>query len=247
MPKPSDLRLEPSDRGPLFIWEMPREGAKYAIGIDTAYGLSRGDYAVAQVIEAESCSQVALWREKADPHIFGVKCAWLGWFYNEAILGFETGSAASGVTACQEAIRQGYRNVYRKMSHNTFTKKVTETLGFPTNVQTKMMVIDRIKVAIEDPHCYIHDQTTLQQLRTRVWDAKGYMDGPGHDDDVMALGIAYMVRDDSWKAGKLRSEVREPQDPLSRYWRNWQKQVELAERRRARPVRRNPTPPWRLP
>jgi hypothetical protein len=56
-----------------------------------------------------------------------------------------------------------------------------------------------------------------------------------------------MVRDDSWKAGKLRVEVEEPQDYYSRYWREDARRREAAERMRGRRLPKKPTPPWRLP
>jgi len=220
---------------------MPKPGHKYVIGVDTAHGLAKGDYAVCVVIEAATCTLVARWRERADPHVWGIKAALLGWLYNEALLAIETFPAASGVTACHEAIRIGYKNIYLRRTKHTIARKQTEMLGWHTNVSTKPMMIDRVKKALEDQSSYIFDEDLLQELRTRSWNSKGQMDGPGNDDLFAAYSIALMVRDESWVAGKLRTEESLPMDYYSRYWREWEKQVQ----RKARPKPRRPWTPRR--
>lgn len=235
---PPRLQLEPTTRGGLLIWELPKQGRKYVIGVDTAHGLAKGDYAVCAVIDAETCTLVARWREKADPHVWGIKSALLGWFYNEALLAIETFPSAHGVTACMEAMRLGYRNIYKRQTQHTIARKQTDMLGWHTNVATKPMMIDRVKKALEDQSSYIFDEDLLQELRTRSWNAKGQMDGPGNDDIFAAYAIALMVRDQSWVQGKLRPDENLPMDYYSRYWREWEKQVQ----RKARPKPRRK--PW---
>lgn len=244
-PTPETIELHPDERGPLTIWEHPEPGRSYILGVDTAHGLAKGDFAVGQMIDAETCTQVARWRERVHPDIFGVRMALFGWYYNEAILGVETGASSSGVTCVQEAIRHGYRRVYRKATYNRFTKRTSENIGFATNVQTKPMLIARIQKGLRDQSAYIHDKELLHQLRTRIWDAKGQMDGPGHDDDLMAYGIALMVRDDSWVQGKIKTEP-EADDwrPNVRFWKAWEQ--EHLRPPKPKPRRPGRAPPWKL-
>lgn len=245
MRRPETIELQPSDRGGLRIWEFPEERKKYVLGVDTAHGLAKGDFAVGCVIEAETCTLVAKWRERDDPHVFGVKMALLGWYYNEAILGVETQPSASGVACLAESKRVGYRNVYRKVSYDRFTKRSSEVEGFSTNVATKPLLIARLQKGLLDQSAYIHDEEILLQMRSRIWDPKGAMAGPGHDDDLMAYGIALMVRDDSWVQGRLKqAEGAEDWRPNVRYWQRWQK---AHEKPLGKPAKRRPgAPPWKV-
>jgi len=224
---------------------MPVAGRKYVMGVDTAHGIKKGDYAAMAVIEAETCTLVATWRERCDPHIWGQKAALLGWLFNEALMAVETFPSAHGVTAVNEAMRLGYKAIYLRKTTGSVVRETTKMLGFHTSVRTKPMIIDRIKKGLEDQSSYIFDEGLLQELRTRSENAKGEMDGPGHDDMIVAYGISLLVRDESWVAGKLRPVAAEPHTYHDRYWEAWKKRV-------AKPAQRKPppwglNPPWRKP
>lgn len=245
MPLPK-IQLEPNNRGGLRIWRMPEPGRKYVVGADTGSGSRMGDYGAASVVEGESCDQVARWYEVSSPNIWGPRCAMLAMFYNDAVLAFETAPSTHGTTAANEAFRFGYRNLYRRMTTDRTTRKVTETLGFHTNSTTKPQLIDRIKRAL-DEGSDMPDEELLLQLRSRYRNERGLMDGPGHDDLIMAHGIALFVRDQSWIAGKMRPEIAEPHTAHDRYWEA-QKKLWARKPVGAPKTRRTPwgdTPPWK--
>lgn len=240
------LQLEPSERGGLLIWEMPVAGQKYVVGVDTAHGLAKGDFAVAVVIEAKTCTLVARWKERCDPHIWGQKAALLAWFYNEAILAVETFPSAHGVTAVNEAMRLGYKNVYLRATRGQILRQTTNMFGWHTNSTSKPEMIDRAKRALEDQSSYIPDEDLLQELRTRSWNVKGQMEGPGHDDIFAAYAIALMVRDESWRQGKLRTEEAPVTDPRAQYWIHCMKQAERNDKRRGvQKKKKTWVPPWK--
>lgn len=244
--KPETLQLEPSGNGGLLIWQYPEPGRKYVIGSDTAHGLAKGDLAASSVIDAETCSLVARWLERSDPHIWGVKQALLGWYYNEAVLCFETFPSSHGVTANQEASKAGYRNLYIRRIFNKQAARIGEDYGFATNVQTKPIVINRIKQALMDPDVDIPDEVLLDELRTRSWNAKGDMEGAGHDDMLMSYGIALVVRDDLWKQGKLATSEAPPVTREARYWAQWEKEWRREDQRRsAFKMRMQRRPQWK--
>jgi len=219
-----NFKFEPYARGGLQIWKDPEENRKYVAASDTAGGLARGDFAVVVVIEGETCEVVARWKERDDPHVWGPKCAWLSWYYNEALLAFETYPSAHGYTACMEAINKGYKKIYKRQRQDTISKQVSEVLGWHTNSTTKPLLIDRIKRALDD-NCHIPDEELLYELRDQRWNGKGEMESRGHDDMVIAYGIALAVRDQSWTRGLLRPDPVMPKTESERYWAAYDKRL----------------------
>jgi hypothetical protein len=238
-------QLEPGHRGGLRIWQMPEPGRKYVVGADTGSGNRKGDFGAACVIEGETCALVARWYERCSPNLWGPRCAMAASFYNGALLAFETMPSAHGVTAAHEAVSFGYRNIYRRQTTDRTTRKVTEITGWHTNSTTKPQMIDRVKRALDDG-ADVPDEDLLLQLRSRFRNERGEMDGPGHDDLVMAYAIALLVRDQSWTAGKMRPEVSEPTTPHDRYWEAWKKRVSAPKKLHKRPTPwGSGTPPWK--
>lgn len=239
------VRLEAHSRGPLLIWAQPEAGRSYVIGADTAGGGSRGDFAVAVVVDAETCDVVAGWHERCDPHHFGPRCARLGTYYNTAVLAFETQPSTHGLTAATEAKNWGYERLYFRRRRDSIRKTTTDVLGFHTSVETKPMMIDRIKKALES-RAVIPWEGLLREMKEQRWEMteSGTIRMVGakkstHDDMVDAYGIALMVRDDCYVRQILKQEEPRPITDSERYWH---RQDLMA--RAARP--QNPST-WRLP
>lgn len=236
------VQLEPNSSGGLLVWKEPDPALKYVLAADTAGGLAKGDFAAGCVIEAESCDMVARWLERADPNAFGPMMAMLGWYYNEAMLAFETFPSAHGVTAANAAMKVGYKNVWRRTRMDAIKRTSSEILGWHTNATTKPQIINRIKAAMEEG-CDIPDEVLLRQLREQRWSEAGEMTGRrnGHDDLLIAYGIALCVRDQCWTAGQLRSEPRLPRTASERYWMAWEARIGKAKKK---PARSSLLPPW---
>jgi hypothetical protein len=240
-------QLEPHNRGGLRIWQMPEPGRKYVVGADTGGGSRQGDFGAACVVEGESCALVARWYEVCSPNLWGPRCAMLASFYNDAFLAFETMPSAHGNTAALESMRFGYRNLYRRQTTDRTTRKVTEILGWHTNSTTKPQMIDRVKRALDDGND-IPDEELLLQLRSRYRNERGQMDGPGHDDLIMAHAIALLVRDQSWTAGKMRQDIAEPTTYHDRYWEGQKKlwaRKAVGTGKNKRPTPWGANPPWK--
>lgn len=217
-----EIVVDPNPRGGLFVWDKPVVGKKYVIGVDTAEGLSKGDFATAVCIDGETCDVVATWRERDDPNVWGTKVAHLGWYYNSALLAIETWPSAHGVTAHRQAVAEGYQNLYRRSKQDSLAKPMTEKLGWATDSTSKPQLINRILLMLTDAAregtTPIRDESLLNELRDQHWDEKGEMVSAGHDDFVIALGIALMVRDQCWRRGELRHEAPKPSTEHERYW-----------------------------
>lgn len=216
------LELEVSPRSGLSIWAKPDPARKYVVGVDTAGGLAKGDFATAVVIEGETCNVVATWRERDDPNVWGPKCAYLAWYYGEAMLAIETHPSAHGLTCAREAMHAGYTRVYRRSPQDLLNRPMREQLGWSTDSTSKPQLINRIKLALQDAArdgtFPILDPLLLDELHEQHWNEKGEMESSGHDDMLMAYGIALMVRDQCWRKGELRVDEAKPNTEEARYW-----------------------------
>lgn len=198
-------REDSQSDGGLRIWEQPREGAQYTIGVDCAGGGAAGDNATAVVIENQSCDLVALYSKRADARPWGVKAALLGWKYNEALLAFETWPSTFGLAACQHAKDYGYGNLFTAQRMQIASLDPSANLGWRTDSTTKPLLIERIKLALLDRHV-IPSRELVEELGKRQWVGdrnkivadQFKFGGAGHDDLVIAYGIALCVRDLRW-------------------------------------------------
>lgn len=236
------VRLEKHSRGGLLVWAHPEPDRDYIVASDTAGGGAHGDFSVAVVLEAEKCDLVAAWRERADSHIWGQKCARLASYYNTAMLAFETQPSTHGLAAAESAINFGYTRMYRNRRQDTYTKVWTESIGFHTHAGTKPLIIDRIKMQ-RDAGSVIPWEDLLYELKQQQWDDRTATNVPkmvskGHDDCVMAYGIALRVRDDCYRRKLIKEESHEPTTATEHFWAR-------RDRMFAQPQRKPRKPEWR--
>lgn len=213
-------RLSPSSRGGLSVWEWPQEGRQYVVGIDTAGGGPESDYSVACVIEAETQALVAMWRERMGPVNWGRKCCLLGWYYHEGLLAFETGVSAHGLSAAHAAIAYGYDRIYKRERQGVASRDETELIGWRTDVQTKPLLVDRVREMLE-MGATVPSEPLLRELKEQRYDENERIVAEkkrGHDDMMIALGIAYMVRERAYTKGLLRREPEKPKAEHEVYW-----------------------------
>lgn len=229
------VRLEQHSRGGFLAWAHPEPGSQYVVASDTAGGGAHGDFSVAVVLEAETCDLVAAWRERSDSHLWGPKCARLATYYNEAVLAFETQPSTHGLAAAHAAVAYGYGRIYFNQRRDSYLKTLSSSIGFHTHAATKPLIIDRIKKQ-RDAGSTIPWEDLLLELKEQQWDERSptgitRMVSRGHDDCVMAYGIALLVRDDCYVRQIIKTEVKPPRDESEAYWRRWEAQVAAPKRR----------------
>ena len=213
--------------GPLRVWQEPEPGRLYVVGADVAEGLEHGDYSCAQVLDAASGAQVAMWHGHVEADLFGDVLYDLGWWYNGALVGVEQNN--HGLTTITRLRQLEYPRIYRHRTVDQVTKKVTVKFGWPTNRQTKPLMIDTLNAALREGEVTVYDKRTIYELRTFVRDELGRMSGSPFDDCVMALAIAVMMFPYATQA----SEVENPQAPRwSGAW--WKEQAALASKQSKR-------------
>ena len=182
-------------RAELKIYEEPSLDLEYVIGSDVAEGKDGGDYSVSVVIERETGRQVAELHGHWEPDVFARKTKRLGLYYNNAIIGIERNN--HGHAVLNTLINYDtYEDLYYHVSYNSAKGEEESTPGFPTNKQTKPILISDLQEGIREEYLPINSIELVDELITYVNLGSGKMGAQEgcHDDRVIALGIALQVR-----------------------------------------------------
>jgi len=185
------LALSP---GHLLIWRPPEQGRRYVIGADVGEGLTHGDPSAACVLDRETGEQVAELHGRIAPGRFARLLAALGRLYLGAELAVERNN--HGYTTL-EALHStlNYVPLYRHRRYDQ-SGSSGEVLGWPTNAQTKPVMIDDLAEAVAEGHLLIRSEGLVDECLTFITTDSGSREAqPGkHDDRVMAAAIAWQVR-----------------------------------------------------
>ena len=192
----------------LTIWSPPERWSGYTLGVDTAEGLGHGDYSCVQVVDAKNGEQVAVWHGRIPPDELAHEVYNIGIWYGNALCCVESNN--HGLTTITQLRQLGYPNLFRRRSLNNETNKMSQEFGWRTTRTSKPLMIDDLSMALKNEELVLHDEFTLQELRTFTRNDRGSMSGSPHDDRVMALALANQMRkyafipeyvqevDDSW-------------------------------------------------
>ena len=117
----------------------------------------------------------------------------LGLYYNTALIGVETNYSTYPEMVLEEL---GYPKLYVRERYDSFTGETAKAFGFDTNTATRPVLVDTLKDAAREALESITDYETLGEMLTFVYDErwKAQAETGEHDDLVMALGIAHMIR-----------------------------------------------------
>ena len=176
----------------LTVWREPELEHIYCLGVDTSEGLVHGDYSCVQVLDVRTGDQVAAWHGHIPPDELAHEVFMMGLWYNAGLCCVESNN--HGLTTITQLRHLGYPNIFRKRSLNQATSKISQEFGWKTTRTTKPLLIDDLGMALRNNELKIHDRFTLAELRTYVRNERGTMSGSPHDDRVMALAIAYQMR-----------------------------------------------------
>jgi hypothetical protein len=175
------------DNERLLIWFPAQEPHEYIIGVDPAGGGSDGDYACAQVIDRVTGMQCAELRGHYTPRELAKKISDLGALYNAALVAVERNNHGHAVLAHLRDV-QCYPNIYTRRDGEGW---LTSALSRPPMIENLAAVL------ITDPDLF-QSARLLDELRTFVRHADGSSGAVAgaHDDCVMAMAIAFAVRQD---------------------------------------------------
>ena len=190
------------------IDEVPLAGVSYVLGADSAEGLdpnesSDPDSHSATVLRLPEMKMVAKVSSRGldgknrggfDADQFAEQIAWLGGWYNEALLGFELNNSSGG-SVRSTLKRLDYPNMYWRESYDEIADRATRKIGWYTDKLTRGMLVADLGEFIRRMRLGVYSAQTVRQLQTFVYDKAGKpQHAPGeHDDDVFSLGLALQM------------------------------------------------------
>lgn len=203
------VELVEQRHGRLAVYERPRSGGDYWIGVDASSGMAGGDYSAMAVIERQSLLPVAFWHGRIDPDLLGEEAVKLAAYYQRAMLAPEINN--QGIAVVNTIRRLHWPRLYRRRSVNRTDEMLSCEYGFHTTARTKPLIINNLARYIREDALRLRDKETIAECVSYMRDEKGGTNAQAgcHDDRVMALAIAL------WTA----EETRREQTPF--YEENW--------------------------
>lgn len=198
--------------GRLLMFEAPRDGFNYALGVDVAEGVGK-DRSVVQVLRLgtlyEPDEQVAEFA--SDWHTTQQLVALIetiGTFYRgddglSALAVIEV--TGPGLDVCSDLQGKGYDNVYERRVYDKADDTYLNKIGWSTNRTSRQRLLQRSihafslqDLVINSPHLF----DEMQDFTTDQLKAKAQAKAGRHDDRVMALMIGYVGgHDEEWLSG----------------------------------------------
>lgn len=189
----------------VWIWKEREEGRKYLVTADVSRG-DGTDFSAFEILDLESCEQVAEFRGKIDTHAYGDLLVKLAVEYNHAILVVERENV--GWSVLQRIIDTGYANlfymskdykvieVHRNINNHFYAEEKRLVAGFTTNSVTRPLVINKLDMYMREEGLKINSLRLLHEMEVFIWNkGKAEAQEGCNDDLIMALGIGLWVRD----------------------------------------------------
>jgi hypothetical protein len=182
-------------RGHTWVYKRPdsRYRRRYVVAVDSTWTVE-GDPGCVQVLDRASMEQVAVWHGKADPETLGnISLALAMWYGPETLLNAEI--QGGGKRVMQVWRDANWPNIWYdyRSDHPKLRKQV---LGWNTTFESKRTMLGTMQGVIQRKHLLIHHPATYYEMTHYVATVDGEF-GParrsGHDDTVMALGVAIMT------------------------------------------------------
>ena len=171
----------------LTVYFVPVAGMKYSVGADVALGLEIGDSSHAKILDSD-LKEVAHFHGQIDPDHFGRVLVELARIYNNAIITPEINSM--GHTTLNAIKEMGYTRVYnREINDELEEHKITNKLGWQTNVKTKQVMLNGLISVYRDKDVTILDIGTINEMIKCTRGEDGHVDLNGKDR-VVALCLA---------------------------------------------------------
>jgi len=191
----------------LWIWERPDYHRRYLVCGDSSRGDAK-DYSALHVVDIEKFEQVAEYKGKLTPDLFGHFLVEVAVMYNDALLVVED-DKGYGYHCIQKILDRGYKNLYWHDQHNMFINPHLITNpsqdngrvpGFPMSSKTRLPCIQRLEEDMREEvqsggGLVIHSERFLEECRTFIYNLGRPEAAKGENDDLfMAMAILCFVR-----------------------------------------------------
>ena len=178
-------------KGTLRLYEEPKLGAQYVIGVDSSGGSSTGDFSVAQVMRIDGVKliQACVLHTRINPAHLAYEVERLGWYYNEAFVVFESNFHGQ---VLRDRLKEGYHNLYMRKRYEKFTDDEVDNIGFWTDAHSKSRIIDQLDEWLHENRVLLNDSKTIGELSHYAVRDNGTTGAPKgmYDDLVMGLALA---------------------------------------------------------
>ena len=194
--------VKAAENGRLQTFLPPVDGKDYIIGVDPAGGGDSGDYACAQVIERSKGTQCAELLGRYSPAELGARVATLARQYNHALVAVERNGLGESVIQYLMML-EGYTHMY----------PVGERAGWVTTRITKPEMLGLMDATLAGNPELFNSKRLLQDCRTFIRRDGGECSAASgaHDDTVMAMAVALIVRERvDGKERERQKATREP-------------------------------------
>ena len=180
--------LNPYIRTYFTVWEEPKRGVKYYVGVDSAEGIGQ-DSTVIDIYK-EDAVQVAQFRSnKIQAYDIASICNQIGLWYNRALIVVEKASTG-GVILDRLRNSYHYKNLYKHKDYDQKGKMVKK-IGWKTSSKTKPLLINDLAEWFHNDEMFIRSTATLSEMRTYIYDGSSTNAEIGkHDDCVIASALA---------------------------------------------------------
>lgn len=225
-------RMVADPSGPLWLWSMPSRSCAYAIGVDVGHGVPNGDESVAVIIDARTSEQVGVLlcspeppaRMHVRPKEFGRMVDFIGREFGNAYILPEI--EGPGVAFLEKLRELSYPTIGRRETYDKIGRRTTEKLGWSTNHVSRPVLFNEIRehLALDDG-AQINDHRLASQMLEMYLDS-GMKEQPpsgGHDDYVVAWGIALMARRYALNSGWAEEAVAfRPRTETEMHWEQFE-------------------------
>ncbi|MGH7917544.1 MAG: hypothetical protein ACREQE_08755, partial [Candidatus Binataceae bacterium] len=181
------------------VWYLPDPNKYYDLGVDVSAGITGGDWSVIEVFERFTLRQCAEIHLLCDGVDLAEEIYWWGAFYNWGQVAVEYN--AEGITVGQFLQRKDYPYLYFWRNRGGAYPKVTKMIGWKTSRESKRFMIANFRAKIAKNEMELNSRWLLAEMANYIQLPSGdaewtYRAQTGHDDRVMATGIAMVVSED---------------------------------------------------
>lgn len=213
-----NLRFKEDKQGLLWIWDLPeifddvKVTERYLVVVDVGGYTDKSDYSVISVIDrifmmdGDKPVIAAQWYGHIDIDLLAWKAAQIAAFYDNALLVIEKNTVDKHDHERQRIddnyefiltqLKGVYENLYaRKPSEDDIRDGLPRKYGFHTNIATKPMIIETLKVVIRENQYVERDERCIAEYLVYERKQNGSYGAAAekHDDILMTRAIGFRI------------------------------------------------------
>lgn len=167
------------------VWEEPKPGMKYVLGVDTSEGIVGGDPNGVGVLRFDNCKQVAAVHGLFRPSVLAEHTIRLHRKYNRAFVGIERENHGHAVLERLNPIDPS----------DMFHFKPGR-MGWSTNLETRPVMLDDLADALDEGYMKVMDRDMVSEMGTFGLQSAGKWasDSGAHDDCLFKWAVALQMR-----------------------------------------------------